>query len=318
MTILGSVRAVARTGAAGEGMIDWTAAAEAARSSTPAGDLTIGERERRAYADDVRDAREAVAVAADVAVPLPRTIEIQNRHHWIAANVATFERVLAPLEGRSVAFAGAARVVNTGTMAVMLSILGRSVLGQYDPVLLADGEDHGLYFVHPNIQRATTTLDVDGDRFRRWIAFHEVTHAAEFALAPWLADHLEDRVEAGVAALADGRLDRETLRDLDATMTAVEGYAELLMDRAFDGDPTVLRERLDARRRDRGPFRSILSRLLGLGLKRRQYERGAAFFETVADRRGLAAAAAAWTSPDTLPRPDELDRPTAWLRRVDP
>ena len=312
MTILGSVRAVARTGTTGEGVIDWAAAAEAARASLPPGDLTLNESTRQAYASDVRDARHGVAQASGMAVPLPRAIEIQNRHHWITSNVETFERVLAPLDGRQVAFAGAARVANTGTMAVMLSVLGRSVLGQYDPLLLADGEEHGLYFVHPNIESATETLGVDGDRFRRWIAFHEVAHAAEFALAPWLSDYLEDRVETGVASLADGRLDRETLRDLNATMTAVEGYAELLMDRAFDDDPADLRDRLDARRRDRGPLLSILHRVLGIDLKRRQYERGAAFFERVADARGLGAAAAAWD------RPDEIDRPSAWLRRVDP
>ncbi|MDX1744614.1 MAG: zinc-dependent metalloprotease [Halobacteriales archaeon] len=317
MTFLGSLGAVARSATGSDGVIDWQAAARAAKSSTPPGDLSVSSDQQQAYAADVREARAALTEAAGVPVPLPHTIEIQNRHHWIASNIDTFSRVLAPLDGRSIAFAGATRVVNTGTMALMLSFLGRSVLGQYDPVLLAD-EDHGLYFVHPNIGSAAESMAVDRDRFRRWIAFHEVAHAAEFALAPWLSDHLETRVTAGVSALAAGRLDRDTLRDLDTTMTAVEGYAELLMDRAFDGDPSELRNRMDARRRHEGPIRAVLSRLLGIRLKRRQYERGAAFFTAVANARGLEAAAVAWDRPETLPRSSEIDHPEAWLRRVDP
>ena len=186
---------------------------------------------------------------------------------------------------RELALPGVARVVNTGTMTVMLSFLGNNVLGQYDPLLLAEADDadHGLYFVRPNIVRVADSLDVDYPRFRRWIAFHEVAHAAEFGAAPWLSTHLEQRMERGIEALADGGLDREAFRELDAAMTAVEGYAELLMDRAFDDDYTDLRAKLDARRGGGGPLSQLLRRLLGLGLKRRQYERGAEFFTAVAD-----------------------------------
>ena len=70
-------------------------------------------------------------------------------------------------------------------------------------------------------------------------------------------------------------------------MTAVEGYAEMLMDRAFDAEYADLRAKLDERRRGGGPFARLARRLLGLGLKRRQYERGARFFRTIADRRGV-------------------------------
>jgi uncharacterized protein (DUF2342 family) len=203
-------------------------------------------------------------------------------------------------------------------MAFMLGFLARNVLGQYDPLLLADGDDdHGLYFVHPNITRVAADLDVSYPRFRRWIAFHEVAHAAEFGAAPWLSDHLESRMEDGVAALASGDIDREAFRELDVAMTTVEGYAELLMDRAFDEEYADLRSKLDARRRGGGPLTKLTRRMLGLGLKRRQYERGARFFRTVADERGIEAASAVWERPENLPTAAELDAPDRWLARVD-
>jgi uncharacterized protein (DUF2342 family) len=202
-------------------------------------------------------------------------------------------------------------------MAFMLSFLGKNVLGQYDPLLLAEGDDdHGLYFVHPNITKVADSLDVDYPRFRRWIAFHEVSHAAEFGAAPWLSDYLEERMEEGIDALSEGGLDRTAFRELDTAMTAVEGYAELLMDRAFDDDYADLRRKLDARRRGGGPMATLVRRLLGLGLKRRQYERGAKFFDVVADARGVAAASKVWEHPDNLPTDDELDHPERWMRRV--
>ncbi|MGM0591566.1 MAG: zinc-dependent metalloprotease [Halobacteriota archaeon] len=312
-----SIRAV--TGASGDGHIDWDAVAEAAKAVTDTGSLDLDASEQEAYAADVREARSRLREVAEVEFSLPETIEIQNRHHWIDTNIRTFERVMRPLEKRGPdVLPGLSRVVNTGTMAFMLSFLAGNVLGQYDPLLLAEDDDHGLYFVHPNIVRVADVLDVDHPRFRRWIAFHEVAHAAEFGAAPWLPAHLEGRMERGIEALAAGSLDREAFSELDTTMTAVEGYAELLMDRAFDDEYRDLREKLDARRRGRGPLTRLIGRMLGLGLKRRQYERGARFFESVADVRGVAAASAVWERPENLPTDEELDNPLRWLTRVNP
>jgi len=212
------------------------------------------------------------------------------------------------------------RIANTGSMAFALGFLARNVLGQYDPLLLADepDADHGLYFVHPNIVAVAASLDVEYPRFRRWIAFHEVTHAAEFGAAPWLPEYLESRVERGIEGMTAGGLDADAFAELQTAMTAVEGYAEVLMDRAFDGEYDDLRRKLDDRRGGGGPVQQLARRLLGLGLKRRQYERGADFFGRVADERGIEAASAVWSAPENLPTSAEIDDPEAWIARVDP
>ena len=315
MGLYESVRAV--TSASGDGPVDWDAVTRAAKSSTDPGSIDLSEAERAAYAADVRDARDRVREVGAIGFDLPETVEIQNRHHWIDANVVTFQRVMSFLEEQITLFPGTARVVNTGTMAVALSFLGNNVLGQYDPLLLAEGDDHALYFVHPNIETVAEDLGVDFDRFRRWIAFHEVAHAAEFGAAPWLGDHLEAQMEETFAAIRDRQLARISVGELNTTMTAVEGYAELVMDRAFDDEYADLRAKVDARRRNRGPVASVVGRLLGLGMKRRQYERGKAFFEAVADARDVAFAARVWERPENLPSDEELDDPARWLARMD-
>jgi uncharacterized protein (DUF2342 family) len=331
MGIYESVRAV--SGATGDGPVDWGAVAEAATASTDRGSIDMTAEREAGYETDVRDARDRVRSVAALEFDLPNTIEIQDRHHWIDANVDTFERVMRPLEEQTGLFPGAARVVNTGSMAFALGFLGNNVLGQYDPLLLADtgesnspsdrtatrsdnGDEHALYFVHPNIERVADELDVEFARFRRWIAFHEVTHAAEFGAAPWLSTHLETQMEEAVEALTEGRLARDSIGELDATMTAVEGYAELVMDRAFDDEYADLRRKVEERRSGHGPVARLVRRLLGLGLKRRQYERGKAFFDAVVDARGIEAAGAVWADPENLPSDDELDDPALWLARV--
>lgn len=322
MDLFRSVDAVAS--ASGGGAIDWDAVAVAAKSGTEPGSLDLTQADREGYAGDVRDARRRIREVAGVDFDVPRVVELQNRHHWIDANVDTFRRILEPLE-KEVAlptvFPGFARVANTGSMAFSLSYLARHVLGQYDPLLLADadeGPDHALYFLHPNIVRTADALNVDYPRFRRWIAFHEVTHAAEFGAAEWLPGYLESRMQETVEALAHGHIEREAFTELNTAMTAVEGYAELLMDRAFDDEYDDLRRKVDARRQGGGPVAALIRRLLGLGLKRRQYERGAAFFRAVADERGLPAASVVWDAPENLPTNDELEDPSTWLARVSP
>ncbi|MFB6297799.1 MAG: zinc-dependent metalloprotease [Salinirussus sp.] len=314
MNLYRSVRAV--TGATGDGPVDWGAVADAAKAATEPGDGTVPADERTAYADDVREARDRVRRVTGLSFDLPGRVEIQTRHHWLDANVGTFRRLMSPLESRAEYIPGVARVVNTGSMAFVLSVLSRHVLGQYDPLLLAEGDEHALYFVRPNISQSAEGLGVSYSRFRRWIAFHEVTHAAEFGAAPWLSAHLESAMTDAVDGLAAGRLDRDSLGELDTTMTAVEGYAEFVMDRAFDDEYADLRRKLEARRRGRGPLARLVRRLLGLGVKRRQYERGKEFFEAVVDASDVATAGRVWASPGSLPTADELDEPGAWLARV--
>jgi len=329
MTILDSARAVAD--ADGDGAVDWDAVASAAKAATPPGSLDLDPGEADAYAADVREARGRIREVSGLDFDVPETVELQSRHHWIDANVATFQRAFEPLNERASVLPGVARTLNTATTAGALAFVSRNVLGQYDPLLLADtvedsstsgrpqsddGDAHALYFVHPNIERVAESLDVDFERFRRWIAFHEVTHAAEFGAAPWLPEYLESRLAAGIDALGDGDLRTDAFQELNVAMTAVEGYAELLMDEAFDGEYADLRRKLDARRQGGDPLNRLVKRVLGFQLKREQYERGKEFFTYVAGERGLEGASVVWQDPEYLPTDDELDVPPRWLARV--
>jgi coenzyme F420 biosynthesis associated uncharacterized protein len=106
---------------------------------------------------------------------------------------------------------------------------------------------------------------------------------------------------------------------MQAAMSLIEGHAEHVMDEiGADVLPSLprLRAAMNHRRENRGlPWR-VLERLLGLELKMRQYETGRRFCDAVVAAGGPEALALAWTGPDALPTPAELEQPSLWIARV--
>ena len=89
-------------------------------------------------------------------------------------------------------------------------------------------------------------------------------------------------------------------------MTIVEGYSEHVMDAVIadlDEPFGELRDRMERGREQRGLIEALLSRLLGLDLKLRQYRLGKSFCDEVAERRGIETLNRVWSEPATLPRP---------------
>ena len=86
-------------------------------------------------------------------------------------------------------------------------------------------------------------------------------------------------------------------------MAVIEGYAEHVMDAAAAGDPRLGRAaRPDGRAAGaRGGLGDIIARLLGLGMKLRQYELGKAWSDAVAAEAGIAGLNRVWESPASLP-----------------
>lgn len=111
----------------------------------------------------------------------------------------------------------------------------------------------------------------------------------------------------------------ELVERMQAAMSLIEGHAEHTMD-AIGAEvlPTLprLRKAMNHRRENRGlPWR-VLERLLGLELKMRQYETGRRFCDAVVDAGGPPALALAWSGPQALPTPAELEDPSLWIARV--
>jgi coenzyme F420 biosynthesis associated uncharacterized protein len=244
------------------------------------------------------------------------------------------------------------RAATGAEIGLAVGYLSQRVIGQYDIALIGPARAPRLLFVGPNLSAARGRLDVDRDLFLRWIALHETTHAVHFAAVPWLREHIggvaEELFEKAALEVKPGELlgklarlnpkelvrsatngelatllwpepHRRLVERLTATMTLVEGYAEHVMDAVghrLDPGYTDLRRALDRDRERRGLLDSIVSKLLGLEMKLAQYRRGKAFADEVVRAHGVRTLNRAWSGPEALPRPEELDDPAGWVERV--
>ncbi len=102
--------------------------------------------------------------------------------------------------------------------------------------------------------------------------------------------------------------------------TLLEGHADHVMDAVGPAHvPSVARIRtaFDKRRKaPRNPVQRIIRALIGMDAKMAQYIRGKAFVDEVVETVGMERFNTVWTSPETMPLPDEIDTPQAWIRRV--
>jgi len=284
-------------------------------------------------------------------VPLtayPRFIAL-DRRGFIDANLGMVQRLLAPVERiratipESLA-TGMSRRVLDRYVGELFGLMSRRVLGQYDPVLALEDvpgtarQESALYLVEPNIAGIERELHLTDTDLRPWLILHELTHAWQFEVHPWLGEHLESLMRGLMldALSADGktllpsrqmigklpetvREQVQTVRHVQAVMSVLEGYSNFLMHRAGRG---AIRgsERLEAamhqRRRQRGPIERLILAITGLEMKMRQYEVGEQFAVGVVDLAGLNALNRVWESAAMMPTLDELRHPERWVRRA--
>jgi coenzyme F420 biosynthesis associated uncharacterized protein len=230
----------------------------------------------------------------------------------------------------------------------LMSFLASKILGQYD--LAPDGVPR-LLLVAPNVLQIESEIGVDPADFRLWVCLHEETHRVQFTAVPWLRQHVIDSARGLALDLApdpeqlgekirqlaqnlpdalrsggNGLTDvfatpeqRAQIARVTAIMALLEGHADVVMD---DVGPAIvpsvehIRTKFQKRRKDVSGVDKILRRLLGLEAKMRQYRDGAVFVRAVTDRVGTDGFNAVWTSPETLPLPEEIENPAIWVKRV--
>jgi coenzyme F420 biosynthesis associated uncharacterized protein len=212
-----------------------------------------------------------------------------------------------------------------------------------------------LLLVAPNIIAVERELNVDPTDFRLWVCLHEQTHRVQFAAAPWLRHHmlneidnlsghllgnvdsLMERASAAARSLKDraasgstpGRgaiLDllqdpeeKASLSHLTAVMSLLEGHANVVMDAVDAGIvPSVktIRQRFNARGKDRGVIEKFIRSLLGLDAKMKQYSDGAKFVRAVVDVAGMDGFNRVWEAPANLPTEEEIHNARIWLDRM--
>ncbi len=343
------------------GPVNWKLAGEMAGSIAGASPA-IDPRVAAELSELTRAAQLHVAAASGLELE-PGLVDVQvvDRAGWARANLRSYRYLIEPIAAKMAEGAGTAGPLEAILKPLGPAILGmqigsmvgfmsQRVLGQFD-VGLPAADGNTVFYVVPNIDAFAADHSLDPGQTRLWVAMHEVTHQAQFAV-PWMRPHflglitayldgldfdptriaarleqLEDPAEletmfsdpAAVAGLVAGPEQARQLEAVQAFMAFVEGYADYLMDRAAPQlipDAARLCEALVRRRAEPSQGEQVLAQLLGLELKRQQYRQGAAFCAQVVDRWGDQGLAAAWDDAAHLPTLAELDDVVGWAARV--
>ena len=266
-----------------------------------------------------------------------------GRRQWVRFNIRIFRQMFEPLETLQRLIPGSL-ILSFGQrgitryLGLMLGLLARRVLGQYDPALLGREpvETSSLILVEPNVQAWAQKDKLPIDELRRWLAMHEMTHAWEFRAHPWLQPYLEGLLkQVLVGRLGDGhrpsRLELlrtltvgvgqqwKAIARLQAVMSLLEGYSNLVMNEVGRRQLphfALLEGAYRRRQEERTPLEKVFLRLTGLEMKMRQYVLGERFCREVRDAGGQPLLARVWEGPDLLPTLAEIQRPALFIERV--
>jgi putative hydrolase len=110
------------------------------------------------------------------------------------------------------------------------------------------------------------------------------------------------------------------LAQLQSLMTLAEGYSNHVMNAVgaeILPNHAQIHERIEQRRRGRGPAELAFLRLTGLKMKMDQYALGERFADAVAAERGIDFLNLAWTQADNLPDEAEIRDWRLWVGRMD-
>jgi coenzyme F420 biosynthesis associated uncharacterized protein len=247
------------------------------------------------------------------------------------------------------------RNISGAQLGLLLGWMSTRVLGQYDQLLIEDDrpEDQDIvYYVGHNIVELEDRYGFQARQFRLWIALHEVTHRAQFTGVPWLRPHFLTLVnslvegvdpdpkrflealkraavqareghnpldEGGLVALLASPEQRQALDQIGGLMSLLEGHGDIVMNRAAEGHAAQaarFASVLQQRRQRRGAAK-VVSSLVGLDAKLKQYERGERFIEAVERAGGQELFQRIWLGPEWLPTLAEIRQPAAWVSRAE-
>ena len=291
--------------------------------------------------------RDVTGLHTDAAVPEARIVD---RPGWIRAAAESMRVMTGGTDKPRGVISGRLTGAQTGAV---LAFVATGILGQYDPftdagtlllvypnVIAVESQlrlepadfrlwvclhevTHRVQFtanpwLSGYMSQALGVLTVDGSEDITQV----VSRLAEFARGRGDLSQ-SDPNSAGILGLlraVQSEPQREALDQLLVLGTLLEGHADHVMDAV---GPVVvpsvatIRARFDERRnRKQPPLQRLLRALLGIDAKLSQYTRGKAFVDHVVERVGMARFNTVWTSPDTLPRPIEIEYPQRWIDRV--
>lgn len=339
------------------GPVNWRLAreiAESAAGATEPIDPWLDEEYRDLAATAVRYV-DAASPLDPLSIPGP--VRVADRRSWASASTEGLAYLAEPLADKLMGPGPLPEMLRALGPALiglqiggMVGAMSHRILGGFD-VGLPAGREESPALLAPNIEQFATDHTLDPRQVRLWVVMHETTHVAAMTV-PWVREHAVMRMdafvasleidEAGIAERMQSLQDPEALQrmveggdampsllaasggereleDVRTLMSAVEGYADFLIDRSVGTlipQAAAVREAIDRRRAEPSPGERMLGQMIGLELHHARYRLGSTFCLEVARRWGDEAVHRLWESPEALPQAGDLTDPVAWAARA--
>ena len=284
--------------------------------------------------------------------------KVVDRSGWIRANFSSLKRLLKPVlaENHEKNRSSISSRIAALEIGAVLGWMSTRVLGQYD-LLVLDNEDLNdqdlVYYVGPNICAIERRYAFDPDGFRLWLAIHELTHRAQFTGVPWMREHYLSLVKnllqevqldtnestkknnsqmklsknTESSRLSEFKISnfftsidqKDSINDIAALMTLLEGHGDVIMSRAGKGhvrNQERFEKVVTQRRKSATGVTRIFQKLIGIEAKLAQYEEGEEFICTIEESEGIDFLNIVWEHPDNLPKLEEIKNPNLWISRI--
>ena len=253
---------------------------------------------------------------------------------------------------------GAGRLMRTVGGSLFASQLGQ-VVGNLSKEVVSGGDvgiplmpDGDAVILPQNFADFGRDLEIPDDQLALYIATRELAHARLFRHSRWLRlhvisqvtdfargihvdtdaleelasrfdpsepDELRRALESGVLLPTRSEAQTAALTRLENLLATIEGWVDVVTERATSRLPSADRvaEAVRRRRAVGGPAEQALSSLVGLELRPRRMREAAAMWRAVTDAVGVAGRDALWDYPDLMPTAEDIDDPAALVARLE-
>ncbi len=325
---------------------------------------------------DLAAVRDAVALAEiwlDGATSFPagaHKVTAWTPKEWVEATMPTWQELCSPIADRmgGALLEGLPEEAKSqaGPMMAMLGSVGGMAFGSHLGQALAQlasevltstdiglplGPEGTAVLLPRALAEFGTSLGIDSDQTRLFLAAREAAHQRLYASVPWLrkkvvgliseyastitvdfsaaeelaasfnpADmsSIEQTLNQGMFSAASSPEQDRVLGKLETILALVEGWVDTVVSAAVgDRLPTAsaLSETLRRRRATGGPAEQTFASLIGMELRPRRLRAAAQLWRSLGESRGTDGRDTLWADPDLLPTSADLDDPDAFVAR---
>jgi coenzyme F420 biosynthesis associated uncharacterized protein len=155
-------------------------------------------------------AQHRVAQESGLNPPGDPRARVVDRSEWVAANVASIDRLVGPALAQVDArrthrlpsqIERLGRQSSAAQLGSVLAWMSSRVLGQYDILVGEESsvDEDVISYVGPNIVALEQRHGFDQSQFRLWLALHETAHRAQFTGAAWVRPYFLGLISSAVS-----------------------------------------------------------------------------------------------------------------------